>query len=68
MSDFDVIRAFGYTVVEVPDLSDYVCLVRTQDVVLVRAGLEPAGRAWAVDWLLARIAATPTSGGTPTPG
>lgn len=35
----DLITAFGFRIVEVPDLTDHVCVVPSQGLVLIRAGL-----------------------------
>ena len=47
----DVLAALGVKVVEVDELPDAVCWVRSQRVGLLRTGLSDAGREAAVDWL-----------------
>ena len=41
---YSVVEAFGVKVIEVPDMHDEACLVTTQAILLVRAGLSPAAR------------------------
>ncbi len=43
--EWDTLRAMGWTVVEVPGIPDRSCLVTSQRVVLLRAGLTASDRA-----------------------
>lgn len=52
MKRYQVIEAFGLTVIEVPDLRTKVALVKNYDIALVRSGLAGDEQDRAIDWLL----------------
>ena len=61
---YRLLEAFGVRVVEVDDLPDTACMVRSQRIVLIRAGLDPETRDVAVSHLLP-LAAEATARGRP---
>lgn len=54
MSEWDILTAMGWTVVESERMTDHGCLVHGQMVALVRAGLDPADRETVGAQLLSR--------------
>ena len=50
-----VVEAFGWAVVDVPNLPSSICLVGDVRVVLVRAGIDTASTEWCIRYVLDRI-------------
>lgn len=62
----DLMEAFGYRLVEVEGLVDQVCIVPTQHVVLIRAGMSSQRRSKAYLWALPHLADPSRLLGPPT--
>lgn len=56
---FSLIEALGVRVVEVDDLRDPACLVRSQGLALIRADLDPGDREAVLSRLIPMVAVLP---------